>query len=110
MPSDQSSFPPRSSVNASTNVDLSPVVDQQQQLIRIMARILLALESVFPMATGLPLYTVAGLPATANIGASAYATNGRKDGEAVGAGTGVPVTFDVSGNWFADWSSAQVTS
>jgi hypothetical protein len=46
-----------------------------------------------PATTGaLPVYTVANLPA-GSAGMVAYASNGRKTGEGVGAGTGVPVYF-----------------
>lgn len=38
-------------------------------------------------------FTVATLPSTALTGAKTYATNGRKAGEGVGAGTGVPVYY-----------------
>lgn len=55
-------------------------------------------------------YTVAGLPVTAAIGTRAYATNGRKPGEGGGAGTGVPVWFDISGVWFSYPSGAAVAA
>lgn len=54
--------------------------------------------------------TVANLPAAAsNTGAFAYATNGRKNGEGVGAGTGVPVFSDGTA-WRAFDTSATVAA
>lgn len=61
---------------------------------------------VWQASSNLPSYTVAQLPtaATSTItqgvqpGAIAYANNGRKVGEGVGAGTGVPVYFS-NGQW-----------
>lgn len=44
-------------------------------------------------------YAVIDLPSTADTGALAYATNGRKVGEAAGAGTGVPVYRSQGGLW-----------
>jgi len=61
------------------------------------------------VAPPLQSYTVALLPVTASIGAIAYATDGRKPGEGGGSGTGVPVWFDVSGDWFSFSSGAVVT-
>jgi hypothetical protein len=60
--------------------------------------------SVNPRSTGpiiLPSYTVAALPTSASVGAIAFASNGRKPGEVVGAGTGVQVYYDGRG-----WISA----
>ena len=54
----------------------------------------------------LPSYTVASLPTAPN-GALAYASNGRKPGEAAGAGTGVMVW--VSGyRWLSSLSGTLV--
>lgn len=44
----------------------------------------------------LPRFTVATLPATAEEGELAFATNGRKAGEGAAAGTGVVVFYDGS--------------
>lgn len=49
------------------------------------------------IAFGVPTATVAGLPA-GTLGQVYYATNGRKTGEGVGAGTGVLVYKDAT-NW-----------
>lgn len=53
-------------------------------------------------------YTVAGLPAGSE-GQLAYATNGRKVGEGVGAGTGVPVYFS-NASWRVFSTDAAVLS
>jgi hypothetical protein len=49
----------------------------------------------------LPGYAVASLPSGPLPGSKAYATNGRKPGEAAGAGTGVEVFADSTGSWFS---------
>ena len=56
----------------------------------------------------LPGYTVATLPIAATAGAKAYASNGRKSAEAVGAGTGVEVFADSSGRWISILSGTVV--
>lgn len=50
----------------------------------------------FSSAIGLASFTVATLPTTATPGQVAYASNGRKSGEAAAAGTGVPVYYSNS--------------
>ena len=68
--------------------------------------------SVNPRSTGpiiLPSYTVAALPTSASVGAIAFASNGRKQGEAVGAGTGVQVYYDGRG-WLSASSGALTTA
>jgi hypothetical protein len=52
-------------------------------------------------------FTVVGLPGGASEGMVAYATNGRKVGQGVGAGTGVPVYFS-AGAWRVFSTDAQV--
>jgi hypothetical protein len=65
-------------------------------------RITAALRTSFMGAVTHMSYTVAGLPSaggtTAPAGTVAYASNGRKSGEGVGAGTGIPVWSDGT-NW-----------
>jgi hypothetical protein len=56
---------------------------------------------------GLPTYPVATLPATV-AGGLAYATNGRKTGEAAGAGTGILVVGGSSGQWISVMSGTTV--
>ncbi|MBN9563844.1 MAG: hypothetical protein J0H14_24440 [Alphaproteobacteria bacterium] len=51
----------------------------------------------FSAAPVLPSFTVATLPASPVAGAKAYASNGRKVGEAAGSGTGVELFADSSG-------------
>jgi hypothetical protein len=53
-------------------------------------------------------YTVSALPSCA-VGQSAFATNGRNNGEAAGAGTGLNVTCNSAGVWIAPWSGVAVT-
>lgn len=50
--------------------------------------------AVAASAYALPTYTVATLPGSAAAGWQAFATDGRKNGEGVAAGTGVPVFHD----------------
>lgn len=57
---------------------------------------------------GLPSYTVAGLP-TGTAGDVAYASNGRKNGEGAGAGTGVMVFKDGTA-WIACDTGAAVAA
>ena len=57
----------------------------------------------------LPSYTVALLPASAGAGAKAFASNGRKPGEAAGAGTGVEV-FNDGSRWISVCSGSQITA
>ena len=59
-------------------------------------------------SVGFNQYTVATLPAGSE-GMQAYATDGRKAGEAAGLGTGVPVYFS-NGIWRVFTTNAQVTS
>lgn len=56
---------------------------------------------------GLPTYAVASLPQAA-IGSLAYATNGRKTGEAAGVGTGVLVVGGSTGQWVSVMSGTAV--
>jgi hypothetical protein len=56
---------------------------------------------------GLPTYTVAALPPS-TVGALAYATNGRKTGEAAGAGTGVLVVGGSDTQWISVMSGTAV--
>jgi hypothetical protein len=56
---------------------------------------------------GLPTYTVAALPSP-TVGALAYATNGRKAGEAAGVGTGVLVVGGGDTEWISVMSGTAV--
>lgn len=89
--------------------DLTGVVSEMQQHSRLAAAIQQALVKGVAIIAADAQYAFANLPATAATGTRAYCTNGRKPGEGVGAGTGVPVWFDTSGHWFSYCSGAQVT-
>jgi hypothetical protein len=54
-------------------------------------------------------YTVASLPAGCIAGSKAFASNGRKPGEAAGAGSGVETFFDGQ-HWISSCSGASVTA
>ncbi len=54
-------------------------------------------------------FTVASLPNNALAGQLGYATNGRKVGEGIGAGTGVPVYYS-NGAWRVYSTDAVVAS
>ena len=53
-------------------------------------------------------FAVASLP-TCTAGQMAYASNGRNNGEAASAGTGLNVTCNSAGHWLAPWSGVTVT-
>ena len=93
----------------SGSLDTTQIVNTLQEGNRALYAIQAALQGGVGVTQGLPTFTVATLPATAAIGQLAYASNGRKVGQGAGTGTGVPVIFDVSNQWFALWSSAVVT-
>lgn len=57
----------------------------------------------------LQVYTVAGLPSAGTAGRTAFATNGRKNGEGAGSGTGVLV-FDDGTAWRACDTGATVAA
>jgi hypothetical protein len=57
----------------------------------------------------LPSYAVANLPTGFVAGAKAFASNGRKPGEAVAAGSGVEVFFDGQ-HWISSCSGAAVAA
>ena len=59
-------------------------------------------------AITLKSYTVAGLP-MAGLGKTAFASNGRRAGEAAGAGTGIPVWSD-AGNWRTYYDNSVVSA
>ena len=68
--------------------------------------------SVSPRFAGppvLPSLAVSGLPASSTPGAQAFATNGRKPNEVVGAGTGVQVFYDGM-QWISVCSGTPVLS
>jgi hypothetical protein len=89
--------------SGSDTIDLSPIVLRQHDRYHIVSdgsntwREVFRTNSMGPRFGAppiLPSYTVATLPSTFGAGAKAFATNGRKPGEAVTAGTGVEVFHD----------------
>ena len=57
-----------------------------------------------------PSFTVAGLPESSGSARIAFASDGRKNGEAADAGTGVLVFRDASGVWCAVDTGAAVAA
>jgi hypothetical protein len=88
--------------------EYTQVIQTLQDQVRISAKIQQTLLGGVPIAPPVS-YTFAALPATAGTGTMAYCTNGRKPGEGAGAGTGVPVWYNVSGVWFSVCSGLAVT-
>ena len=66
-------------------------------------------ENHFTVPQQLPSYTVANLPAAGTSGRVAYASDGLKDGESSGNGTGVPV-YDDGSNWISFDNSSVVSA
>lgn len=93
----------------SGSTDTTSIVLTLQESNRALYALVAALQSGVAFNQTLTSYAVASLPTTAAIGQLAYAANGRKSGQGAGTGTGVPVVFDLSNQWFALWSSAVVT-
>lgn len=93
-------------------VDLSALVNVVQQGNTILNAILSLLTSGVVIQPKLTVYpTVAGLPTVGiAVGQIGYVSNGRKPAEGPGAGTGVPIWFNVSGVWFAMTSGLAVTA
>ncbi|MEF8880691.1 MAG: hypothetical protein V5A72_02590 [Candidatus Nanohaloarchaea archaeon] len=56
-----------------------------------------------------PNYTVSGLPSAGDAGRIAFATDGLKDGESSGSGTGVLV-YDDGSNWISCDNSSVVSA
>lgn len=93
--------------NADNTADASkPVSAAQQAALDLKAPVA---SPVFTGPVSLGAFTVAGLPAAPPAGALAYASNGRKTGEGVSAGTGVPVYYS-AGAWRVFSADAAVTA
>lgn len=99
-------------------MDLSPVTLRQCDRYHIISdgsslwREIFRTNSVSPHFAGppvLPSYSVSGLPTAPGAGAQAFATNGRKPGEAAGAGSGVTVFYDGT-KWVAECSGSPITA
>jgi hypothetical protein len=87
------------------------LVNVLQLMLRMMATTQQTLAGGVAVLPGPTVYTVASLPAHAGSGTPAFASNGRKPGEAAGAGTGVPVFFNAAtSQWFSVLSGAVVTA
>lgn len=93
--------------NADNTADAAkPVSTAQQVALDLKAP---AASPVFTGPVSLGVFTVAGLPAAPPAGALAYASNGRKTGEGVGAGTGLPVYYSAAA-WRVFGADAVVTA
>jgi hypothetical protein len=100
----------------SDTIDNAPLVLHQNDRYHVIADGSSAWREIFhanfvnPHFAGppvLPSYTVAALPTAQGAGAKAFASNGRKPGEAAGAGSGVEVFFD-GAHWIAGCTGSQV--
>lgn len=95
----------------SATVPTQGIFQTWQTIGQTLSSILTLLKTGIAVQPVAPSYTVVALPATAQTGAYAWATNGRKPGEGAGAGTGVPVFWNPStSQWFSSLSGAQVTA
>lgn len=89
--------------------DLSGVITQLINGNNLLAAIQQTLKAGIAIQPVLPSYTVANLPTKGATGQFAWASNGRKASEGVGAGTGVPVYFNpATSTWLDFYSNAQV--
>jgi hypothetical protein len=99
-------------------VDNGPITLRQNDRYHVVSDAVSTWHDIFrtnavnPRFTGppmLPSYTVVALPAPSDAGCMAFASNGRKPGEAVGAGSGVEV-FSDGARWISVCSGTQVAS
>lgn len=106
------------SPTGSDTIDCSPIVLRPNDRYHVVSdgssswREIFRTNAVSPRFTAppiLPSYTVLTLPSLATAGAKAFVSNGRKPGEAVGAGSGVEVCFDGQ-RWISSCSGATVTA
>jgi hypothetical protein len=104
--------------NGTDSIDCSPVTLRTYDRYHIVSdgsgtwREVFRSNAVSPTFTGppvLPSYTVAALPAAVNAGTLAFASNGRKPGEAAGNGTGITVFFD-GAKWVSQCSGTAAVS
>lgn len=96
----------------SSAIDLQGVVNELHQSNVALQQIITLLTNGILIQPNLQVFTVAGLPATGNgTGRLAWASNGRKPAEGVGAGTGVPIFWNpATSSWFSFLSGAVVTA
>jgi len=91
-------------------VDLSQLIQGQNNTNQILSQILVALKSGLGVAQAFPSYAFASLPVTGATGANVWVSNGRKPGEGAGTGTGVPAFWNpATSQWFSYLSGAVVT-
>ncbi|MBE7158474.1 MAG: hypothetical protein INR62_08595, partial [Rhodospirillales bacterium] len=100
------------------SIELGPVILRTYDRYHIVSdgssswRELFRTNAVAPTFKGpvtLPSYTVANLPSGVSAGAKAFVSNGRKPGEATGAGSGVEVFYDGQ-RWISSCSGTQVAA
>lgn len=83
------------------HIDFTQLVSTGQQTNSVLTAILRVLAAGIAILPVPPIYTVADLPGTAADGQMAFASNARKPGEGVGAGTGMPVFWNSpTSTWF----------
>lgn len=83
----------------------------QQNRNTILTQILNALQKGVAIVNVMPVSTVAALPAAGSSGQFYFASNGRKGGEGVGVGTGLPVYWNAAtSQWFTFSGNVQVTA
>lgn len=92
---------------ASNNQSL---VNEQQTRNRLLMSLVNLFTKGVIVQPVMPVYTVAALPATAATGSFAWASNGRKGGEGVGAGTGIPVYWNAATSQWFTYANVLVTS
>lgn len=91
--------------------DMSSVVNVEQTRNTILSKLVTVLQGGIAVDPTPASYTVATLPATAAAGQYAWASNGRKGAEGVGAGTGLMVYFNPATlSWFTFSGNIAVTS
>jgi hypothetical protein len=104
--------------SGSDTIDLGPVVLRQYDRYHIVSdgsslwREVFRGNSVSPHFIGppvLPSYLVSALPPSPGPGAKAFATNGRKPNEGIGAGTGVEVFYD-GAHWISGCTGSLIAA
>lgn len=96
-------------MSGTNTTDLTRVVVALQELIKASYLTQQTLANGLTVNTTLPASTVAALPTPAPIGQLRYATNGRNNGQAAGAGTGCLVVGNGT-TFTAVWSGITVTA
>lgn len=88
---------------------LNAILQNQNQILQRLMGVLQAGVLIDPAPQ---VFTVATLPTTGvSPGQTAWASNGRKSGEGVGAGTGLLVYYNPgTASWFTIWGNTAVTA